>query len=417
MLRFAHAADIHLDSPLRGLVTYEGAPPAALFRSATRRAFDNLVDWLLDTDIPLLLIAGDLYDGDWTDFNTGLYLVRRMAQLGEKGIRVGIVRGNHDAASQMTRSLVMPPNVKIFDAQRPETWLLPELGVAVHGQSYADREVAANLAEAYPDPVPGLFNVGLLHGLVSGSQGHAVYAPCTRVQLAAKGYDYWALGHVHRAAVLQSQPAIVYAGCLQGRHIRENGAKGCFKVTVADGNLRTEFVPLDVLRWLEIQIDVSAAADFESVAQHFGDALAERLPALDGRPSGIRTVLTGRSPVHGMLLSYPETLDANIRAAAAALAGDQVWIESVRIQTGPELDFALLAASDTPQGEMLRLLQSMARSPDGLLDTALDLSDVRAKLAEAGLEVETEDPALLLADARDILLTLLAEASPPEPAE
>ena len=417
MFKFLHAADIHLDSPLRGLVTYEGAPPAALFRSATRRAFDNLVDWLLDTEIPLLLIAGDLYDGDWTDFNTGLYLVRRMTQLGEKGIQVGIVRGNHDAASQMTRSLVMPANVKIFDAQRPETWLVPELGIAVHGQSYADREVAVNLADAYPDPVPGLFNVGLLHGLVTGSQGHAVYAPCTRVQLAAKGYDYWALGHVHRAAVLQSKPAIIYAGCLQGRHIRESGPKGCFQVAAEDGDLRAEFVPLDVLRWLEIQIDVSAAADLESVARHFGDALAERLPELDGRPAGIRAVLTGRCSAHGAMLSYPEALDANVRAAAAALAGDQVWIESVRIQTGPELDVEALAASDTPQGEMLRLLQSMMRNPDGWLNAGLDLSDVKAKLAEAGLGLEAEDPTRLLADARDILLTLLTEVSPPETAE
>jgi len=248
MLTFLHAADIHLDSPLRGLLPYEGAPPIEEIRGATRQALDNLVNFALEEKVHFVLIAGDLYDGDWQDFNTGLYFANQMRNLGEAGIRVAVIRGNHDAANSMTKTLVMPENVKIFSARKPETWQLEDLGVAIYGQSYANQDVYENLAIAYPDPMPDMFNIGILHCLISGTEGHLPYAPCTLDDLAAKGYDYWALGHVHKYGVLREQPHIVYAGCTQGRHIREPGNKGCVLVEVEESEIRTEFVPLNVLR-------------------------------------------------------------------------------------------------------------------------------------------------------------------------
>ena len=94
MLKFLHAADIHLDSPLHGLERYEGAPVEEL-RSATRRAFDNLIELAIAEDVSFVLLAGDLYDGDWKDYNTGLYFVGQMRKLKEAGIRVFIVSGNN----------------------------------------------------------------------------------------------------------------------------------------------------------------------------------------------------------------------------------------------------------------------------------------------------------------------------------
>jgi len=88
MLTFLHAADIHLDSPLRGLSHYEGAPPIEEIRGATRQALDNLVNFALEEKVNFVLVAGDLYDGDWQDFNTGLYFANQMCNLGEAGIRV-----------------------------------------------------------------------------------------------------------------------------------------------------------------------------------------------------------------------------------------------------------------------------------------------------------------------------------------
>ena len=146
--------------------------------------------------------------------------------------------GNHDAANQITRSLVLPDNVRVFSSRKPETFTLAEFAVALHGQSYPQREVVENLVPTYPRPVPDMFNIGVLHtGLGGMGGGHADYAPCTRHDLDNEGHDYWDLGHVHQRCVLRERPHIVFAGNLQGRHIREAGPKSAYLVTVEAGEL------------------------------------------------------------------------------------------------------------------------------------------------------------------------------------
>src|SRR5262249_31013699 len=98
MFKFLHAADIHLDSPQKGLDRYEGAPVAEC-RAATRRALENLVDLAIAEKVAFVLVVGDLYDGDWTDYNTGLFFGKVISRLRESGIPVTMIRGNHDAAN------------------------------------------------------------------------------------------------------------------------------------------------------------------------------------------------------------------------------------------------------------------------------------------------------------------------------
>src|SRR5690606_17008970 len=135
-MKIVHAADLHIDSPLRGLVDYDGAPLLEV-RGATRRAFENLVDLCIDEAASLLVIAGDLYDGDWKDYSTGLFFVEQMVRLREAGVRVAWVRGNHDAASKITKHLNAPGNVRELSCSAPETVVYDDLGVAVHGVGYA----------------------------------------------------------------------------------------------------------------------------------------------------------------------------------------------------------------------------------------------------------------------------------------
>lgn len=409
MLTFLHAADIHLDSPLRGLSHYDGAPPIEEIRGATRQALDNLVNFALGEKVDFVLIAGDLYDGDWQDFKTGLYFANQMRNLGEAGIRVAVIRGNHDAANTMTKTLVMPENVKIFSARKPETWLLKDFGVAIHGQSYANRDVYENLAVTYPDPVPGMFNIGILHCLISGADGHLPYAPCTLDELAAKGYDYWALGHVHNYSVLREQPHIVYSGCTQGRHIREPGEKGCVLVEVEDDKIRTEFVPLNVLRWAEIKADVGNTQNIEQAAIAFGEALSREMSDLNGMNACVRAVLTGRCPAHGRLSLDPEAVVANIRAIASEVSEGKVWIEKVQVQTRPAIDFDSIAQSDTPQGELMRYLKELIGNPKAIEELGLDLTALKSKLAGSGVKVNEDEINELLSDAGDILLTMLED--------
>lgn len=324
-LRFLHAADIHLDSPLRGLDSEEAAP-AGRIRNATRRALGRLVDLAINEDVALVLIAGDIYDGDWPDYRTGIFFAQQMARLTQAGRQVIAIRGNHDAENKMTRSLRLPEGVRLLDHRRPETVELASLGVAVHGQSFATQEVTENLARGYPPAVAGLLNIGMLHTCLEQTGGvHRRYAACTRADLESLGYDYWALGHIHAREVVSENPWIVFPGNLQGRHINEPGEKGATLVTVADGRVvAAEHRVLDDFRWARVTADLtgcnSEAAALQAVAALLSDALA----AADGRGLAVRVTLAGATALHGALAGLPEKLRAEARVLSEFL-----WVEAV----------------------------------------------------------------------------------------
>ncbi len=294
-MKFLHAADVHLDSPLRGLVDYPGAPVERL-RSATRRAMDNLVRLAVDERVDFLLIAGDLFDTECRDFNSALAAVAQMQRLHKAGIPVYMILGNHDSREEMTREIPWPPNVKLFGADRPETVLHAKLPLAVHGMSYPCREVTENLAIQYPAPVMGRFNIGLLHTNAGGNPNHDSYAPTSVEELIAKRYDYWALGHIHQPAVLHESPHIVYSGNTQGRHARELGAKGCYLVAVNDGRIETcEFRETDVARWFRETITLEPDDDSDELIGRARDRLEEVIGRADGRLAAVRLEFTGRA--------------------------------------------------------------------------------------------------------------------------
>ena len=185
--RFIHTADIHLDSPLIGLAGQEGSV-AEQIRAAPREAFDTLMGRAIQEKVDFVIIAGDLYDGNWRDFRTGLFFVGQMGRLAAEGIPVFLLYGNHDAESQITRRLALPGNVRTFSSRRPETFSLKEHGVTLHGQSFPQRDVTDNLVPAYPRPMQGTFNIGVLHTGLGGMGGHANYAPCTLHDLERSRY-------------------------------------------------------------------------------------------------------------------------------------------------------------------------------------------------------------------------------------
>lgn len=240
--RFLHTADIHLDSPLKTLAMRDESLGAQI-RNATRRAFVGIVDACLAQRLDALVIAGDLYDSDIRDMSTALFFSRQMRRLDEAGVRVFIIRGNHDAESVLTRELSLPENVHLFDAHG-DTVRLTDAGVAIHGLSFESAHVPENLLNRYPAPVPGMINIGILHTSLTGAEGHDVYAPCTLADLRGHGFDYWALGHVHKRAVHARAPWVVMSGIPQGRDIGEDGPKSGTLVTLGDdGAIAAEAVP------------------------------------------------------------------------------------------------------------------------------------------------------------------------------
>jgi hypothetical protein len=154
--------------------------------------------------------------------------------LKDAGIGVYLIYGNHDAASKLIKQIRPPSNVHVFRASEAQTFLDDGLQVAIHGQSFATPEITEDLAAKYPPPMPGFFNIGVLHTNLAGISEHANYAPCSLEALKNKGYQYWALGHVHNRQILCADPYIIYPGNIQGRHGKEQGEKSCELVTVSD---------------------------------------------------------------------------------------------------------------------------------------------------------------------------------------
>jgi len=369
-MKFLHAADIHLDSPLTGLRARADLPPG-ITQHCTRRAFAAMIDLALAEDVAFVVIAGDLYDGDWKDFSTGLFFAEQMRRLNRPCY---LLRGNHDARSIITSKLRLPANVREFSSRTCESFTLPELRVALHGHSFPNRAVPEDLSAGYPAATPGHLNIGVLHTSAEDPGEHEPYAPCSPAALALKGYGYWALGHIHKRRELSTRPWIVFPGNLQGRHPNETGAKGCTLVTVED----TEIVnvthrAVDVLRWAALDIDATGA-DEPVLMARLADHVASAAEAAEGRPILARLTLIGRTDMHDSLRSQTERLAAECRNAAIAADAD-LWVHSVRLLTQP------LARATTGKLDELHAAYAQALDDPALVAKLLEeLAALRQKL-------------------------------------
>ena len=378
MFKFIHTADIHLDSPLRGLEAYEDAPVEEI-RGATRRAFVNLVDYAIAEQVVFLLISGDLYDGNWKDYNSGIFFAHQMGRLQSANIKVVIISGNHDAASQISKSLSMPDNVTVLFNKKPQSITIEELGVIIHGQSYATRAVNENLVMQYPQADSNYVNIGMLHTSLNGREGHENYAPCSVNDLQAKGYDYWALGHVHQREIIAEDPWIVFPGNLQGRHCREIGSKGATLVTIDAGNIiEVEHIEFDVLRWAVCQVDISGCNTTGDVYQQIRVAVEHAEAEADQKTLALRLVLVGVCSLHNDLHARERQWLEEIHSVVASFQG--VWLEKVKIKTKPEADIAKLLNEDTPVASLLRTIADLSKHEQDLTTMLPELAELTTKL-------------------------------------
>jgi DNA repair exonuclease SbcCD nuclease subunit len=409
-VRIVHAADIHLDSPLRGLDRI-GTDNAHELRRSTRLALAGLVTLVRESDADLLVIAGDLYDGSWHDFGTGQYFIEQMTILQDEGIPVVIASGNHDAASQITRSLTLPTGVHLLRTDEPESIHFDDLGVVVHGQGYAIRDVQDNLAAAYPPRVHDLVNIGVLHTAATGSPDHSTYAPCSAADLQALQYDYMALGHIHkRQAVLEGQFPAWFSGNLQGRSPRETGPKGALVVDFEPGSpADVTFEPVDVARWEHIEIDTTGMSDTDELGAVARERMRDKVRSAEGRTAILRVSITGTTKLAGDLQD-DEWLHADMNAIATQV-GAVLEKATARVQ-----------APAPPDPEAKRLREAVAEAAAELATDGSAVKDVLRTLdrsirdiaaaAEGGSNLNLDDSAVvkdLLDQARDRLDARLAE--------
>lgn len=353
---------------------------AQRFAEATRTAFANLVDKAIEERVDFVVIAGDVYDGEWRDNAIGLFFNRQIARLDRAQIPVFVLKGNHDADSVVTKSVTLPASVRQFATRNPSSFRLDTLKVALHGQGFTDRATTDNLALAYPAPEPGWFNIGVLHTSLTGRPPHDNYSPCSVQDLVSRGYDYWALGHVHEFEIVSRDPAIVFPGNLQGRSVRETGPRGAVLVTVTDGQVSTiERLIVDDARWHEVQVDLACLEGLPDLWRSVEVALAPLVEAAEGRPIAARVRLSGASPLVPWLLANRTSASDEVQAAGHR-ASAEFWLEKVEfrlhadaqpIHTSGALDIGSLIAEAAEDPEFAALAQQLlgeisARLPGGL---------------------------------------------------
>ena len=367
-LRFIHAADLHLDSPFRGLANTSTKLRDEL-QAATLGAFERIVDHTIESKADFLVLAGDLYDSKDRSLRALVAFRRQMERLAERDISVYIVHGNHDPLNGWGSEFQLPPNVTTFSgkhATEPVIRRGKEIA-RVSGISYARERVTENLAATMKPDSDSPYSVAVLHANVAGQTGHADYAPVTLDELVSSGFDYWALGHVHTRSVLAEDPStVVYPGNPQGRNPREAGSRGCVQVDVdRNGDAHLSFVETNLAQWTHLEIAIQTHTRIDSLV----DALLEqgRAAAASFRgPVVARCTLRGTGPLHADLQrdGMADELSEQLRSVLP--------VESVRIATGPMLDFQALTRTETLVADFLKLA-----------DRAVEDPELRKKLADS----------------------------------
>ena len=400
---FIHAADLHLGSPFQGLALKD-ADVAAIFAEASRKAFSTLVGQAIERGVDFFLIAGDVYDGDWKDNKIGLFFNREMARLERAGIPVYLLRGNHDAASVITRTITLPGNVHEFPTVRPASFWLAPIRVALHGQGFAERSASDNLALAYPAPEPGWFNIGVLHTSLTGREPHAPYAPCSVEDLRSRGYDYWALGHVHDYEEVAADPLVIFPGNLQGRNIREQGAKGAVLVTVEDGRIRHERLIVDEARFAAVTVTLAPEDDQAAILRAVEAAVRPAAAEAEGRMLALRLRLAGQSPLAGAILAARPQWHDEVQAACDRVR-DGIWLEKLELRLDSPRE-----AGEAATGVALdleRLLREHADPLDAAAQAQRLIAEIASRLP-AGLGAAElplgDEPAALIAEAQQLLI-------------
>jgi DNA repair protein SbcD/Mre11 len=328
--RFVHAADIHLDSPLRSLAL-RNPGLAELIGNASRQVFVRIVDLCLDERVDALLLAGDLYDGDQTSMKTARFLTEQLRRLHAVGVRVFIIRGNHDALSKITKELVFPDSVTVFGGRADAFEMSRDRGerpILVHGLSFAKPQAPESLLGKYKPPVEGAINIGLMHTSLDGAPGHDVYAPCSTPHLAGSGFRYWALGHIHKRSTSEGACAIVMPGIPQGRDVGESGPKSVTLVSVLDdGSLSLDERVVSMAQFERVAVDASGVVDWRELATRIESALGEAFDRSKSDHLVARVSVSGATPLAWTILRDADVLHTEAESRAEAIGN--VWIEKL----------------------------------------------------------------------------------------
>jgi DNA repair protein SbcD/Mre11 len=368
LFKFIHAADLHLDSPFKGLSVKE-PELVELVRNSTFQAYDNLIDLCIKEQVDFLIIAGDIFDSSIKSIRAQLRFKDGLVLLNDYNIQVYIAFGNHDPFNEWLPSIKWSPNVHIFPTDKTEIFFQKNKSgdvVNIQGMSHMKSGEKRNLSRFFNTQKSHCYEIGILHCNVGGNPDHDPYAPCLLSDLYNSGINYWALGHIHKRSILKEDPYIVYSGNTQGRDINESGGKGCFLVKVKDpSNTTVEFKRLDAITWIPKEIDINGIETLPDLADRLDAEFLKLTEKSDGRPILSRIKLIGRSPLFGELCRLGK-LDEFLELLRdkGKKCDPIIWIEKLETDLKPSFDIEDLRNNPDFMGEILRISSDIQNSED-----------------------------------------------------
>ncbi|EGP9128964.1 exonuclease SbcCD subunit D [Listeria monocytogenes] len=255
-IQFLHMADLHLDSPFIGLSTLP-QPLFSAIQESTFQSLERITTVAIKEAVDFVLIAGDIYDSEDQSVRAQARFAKEMKRLEAANIPVFMIHGNHDFIEKHKEKLALPSNVHVFSEQVEVMSHKTATGVSVniYGFSYNERHIRSSRVGEYKIQGDADFHIALLHGSeVSSSEEHDVYAPFRVQEISRKGFDYWALGHIHKRQLLAESPSIYYPGNIQGRNRKESGEKGASIITLSEASTTIDFIGTSPIIWEEAVI-------------------------------------------------------------------------------------------------------------------------------------------------------------------
>lgn len=376
---FLHAADLHLDAPFKGLGRNAQWLSEEL-RQSVYTALENMVSLCLEKKPDALILAGDLHNGPESGLRAQFALRDACSAIADAGIAVFVAHGNHDPLRSAVQGL-WPTGVTVFNADTVETHTLyrgQEQLALVHGISHRSGNEHRNLGALFRRAPEALWQIGVLHCDVGGTEQRGRYAPCSLSELQAVGMDYWALGHIHKRSCLCESPRIVYPGSIQGLHANETGGHGACLVQVDEtGSSCLEFQRLGPVEWHDLRVSASGCFRMDELESRILEAAHTLLDEV--RPNRgliIRLILTGATALNFVLRNpvsqteLREQLNADMETVKAT---EFIWIQDIIPETMPKLDMTLLRKRDDLVGETLRCIAEAGDHPQSLIEALPDV--------------------------------------------
>jgi len=414
-VRFIHTADLHLDTPFKGLCRWNSDLSKKL-KDATFMSFRNIIDLCSDKKVDFLIISGDIFDSENKSLAAQLRFVSELKSLSDKEILVYFICGNHDPMKSWLDAIDLPENAIRFDSSMVQYYTFKKEGTAIadiHGISFNEKEVSRNLAVDFKlAPVPAPISIAILHGTVGSPGPHENYAPFSRYDVAGKGFDYWALGHIHKKRVVSdSNPTILYPGNPQGRDFGESGEKGCYLVEISEGQDPVlEFIPSQVIRFENLKINMSTVGKIEYMQEKITEALEKTDNYNEEVNYILRINLIGRTGLHKSINNRAE-IDELVEFLNEGQLSQHYfrWIDQVYVNTQPDIDIEQIKNGTGFSAEILKVFDTYLEDNEKLAElikkTEEDFVNAQAKKEAGDFNNITEKE--MLEKARMILLDKL----------